>query len=319
MIFQTGKMKSKSILFFIATLFFIFSKNSEAQMAQYYSLDPQQAYCSVGHSITITMMYLNKNNQNVIAAENGSWSVNGQPIGKIDPASGYLKTTDLTLAKVIYTAPDKIPSANPVAISVSFKPDPSITTYVTLVCNITIVDSKNYFSLNGDQIADHLFEFDERASYPGMNKAIVMGGGLKMSLNGFMKHNEHTPASLSMTLLINGTNVGTYPWQVNDDNPQTNTMVTLGGANYKGINFSYASGECDPPHTSDCKVVSLKGSTTITKFDTNTKQVEGYFSGTVTTMDSNGNYQYEKTEGGFTAELMDMSGVPVPQQNSSNH
>ncbi len=70
------------------------------------------------------------------------WTVNGQPYTNQNPANGQL-SIDLNLERATYTAPSKIPSANPVVIAVKFPASDTSKEMVTLICQVKIVDSGN--------------------------------------------------------------------------------------------------------------------------------------------------------------------------------
>ncbi len=70
----------------------------------------------------------------------GNWTIDGKSRDQQDPSRrfpedyGWFKATT-----VEYTAPDKIPPRNPVAIAVSFHPSANSKSLVTLICNVTVV------------------------------------------------------------------------------------------------------------------------------------------------------------------------------------
>ncbi len=90
------------------------------------------------------------------------WTINGLPLTNQNPTNGKL-TVDLTFEKATYTAPSKIPSANPVVIAVRFHASDTSKEMITLICNIKIVDPGNKwfvsFTYSGSE-----FKSDKSAS-----------------------------------------------------------------------------------------------------------------------------------------------------------
>src|SRR5690348_4472036 len=70
-----------------------------------------------------------------------SWTLNGAGFSHQDPAAGRIRP-DLTTRHCDYTAPDHVPTRNPVAVSVTLTPN-GAKAQITLVCNVTIVDAPN--------------------------------------------------------------------------------------------------------------------------------------------------------------------------------
>ena len=95
-----------------------------------------------GGKVQISFQYVGTNGvlaKGTSDASMGNWTVDGKFQGQQDPAEGSLKVLDGFKATTVeYTAPDKIPPRNPVAIAVSFHPSANSKSLVTLICNVTV-------------------------------------------------------------------------------------------------------------------------------------------------------------------------------------
>jgi hypothetical protein len=113
--------------------------NGIAQDATNYILIPgSTATVTTGGHIQISFYYVgSKLVQGTSDASMGVWTINGNAS---NPAEGTLKIKDPMAATTVeYTAPDKIPPTNPVAVAVQFHPSAGSKSVVFLICNITVV------------------------------------------------------------------------------------------------------------------------------------------------------------------------------------
>jgi hypothetical protein len=116
----------------------------KSQDASNYTMFPAGgATIFTGGKVQISFQYIGTNGllaKGTSDASMGRWTIDGKFQGQQDPAEGSLKVLDgLKATTVEYTAPDKIPPVNPVAIAVSFHPSADSKSLVTLVCNVTVV------------------------------------------------------------------------------------------------------------------------------------------------------------------------------------
>ncbi len=115
-----------------------------SQDASNYTMFPAKgATILTGEKLQISFQYVTTNG-NVMKGTSdgtmGSWTIDGKISDQQDPAEGSLRVTDHFLSSTVeYTAPDKIPPRNPVAIAVTFHPSPESKSLVTLICNVTVI------------------------------------------------------------------------------------------------------------------------------------------------------------------------------------
>lgn len=88
--------------------------------------------------------------------------LNGKPPGS-DPSEGNL-TIPLTLTSATYKAPHTVPKVNPVAVAIAVLPQGPIKNKITLICNVTVVDRTNAFSVTGPKTAFGVYYLDDRYS-----------------------------------------------------------------------------------------------------------------------------------------------------------
>ncbi len=130
--------------------FLLFSLFAQAFLAGYsqdasnYTMFPgASATVFTGSKLQLSFQYIATNGSLIKGtsdASMGIWTINGNPAGQGDPAEGTLKITDgLKATTVQYTAPDKVPPTNPVAIAVTFHPNAGGKSNVTLICNVSVV------------------------------------------------------------------------------------------------------------------------------------------------------------------------------------
>jgi hypothetical protein len=70
------------------------------------------------------------------------WTINSKQTNNSNPKDGRLTLNPDKTKATIYTAPNKIPSANPVSIAVSFKTNDSSKEKTILICNVKIVNAE---------------------------------------------------------------------------------------------------------------------------------------------------------------------------------
>jgi hypothetical protein len=236
------------------------------------------------------------------------WTINGQPT---NPSYGKLNIAPLNKTKAIYTAPDKAPDKNPVAIAVSFIADNDRKTKVTLICNVTITDVRNYFFIDKKGLFQ-LNDMNQGDMEARMAMAIIKEGQLVISVNGMTKGMEENAMTsiMSMTIMTDGTGLGDHSWKVAENGIGAST-VALSYINGEGTHFTFASGDCLPHGSGSCQTITLSGTTFITEYNTSTGIVKGFFSGTTMTANPVGmivQYEYENVYGKFTAHIMDVPG-----------
>lgn len=88
--------------------------------------------------------------------------LNGKTPGS-DPSEGNL-TIPLTLTSATYKAPHTVPKVNPVAVAIAVLPQGPIKNKITLICNVTVVDRTNAFSVTGPKTAFGVYYLDDRYS-----------------------------------------------------------------------------------------------------------------------------------------------------------
>jgi hypothetical protein len=228
----------------------------------------------------------------------GQWTLNGKNAGQTDPVDGTLKES-LNLQSVNYTAPQKVPSNNPVTVNITFKPSDTSKMILMLTCNITITDVENYVYFNTPYCMDYLEFVDPKNEFAKeqMSSIAFVNGLLHIHIfGGWVKDPSDI---LNMSLVTNGNAPGTYKWKYPGGD---NVVINVACSNYKGNPVQVASTDCIPNHDKDCQAISLEGSTTITTYNTQKKILQGYFSGGVLGILHN-QYYYGSVYGRFTCHL----------------
>lgn len=236
------------------------------------------------------------------------WTIGGKALSNQNPEEGNFKLTNLQFDKVTYTAPSKVPQHNPVLITLSFQPEGE-QTKIILYCRIHILDKKNYFYLNSRNTSEGLlYELKEplaASSRTLQETAYYVNDQWNIGVTGFQKLNENDSViqSMGFGLGVKGNGPGTYRWSVYGDDktgliPPCNT-VTVNGTGRKGSSFLYVSADWLPHGGSNCKLVALDGSTTITVFDRKNKIIKGYFSGILISP----NFEYVSVSGAFSVTM----------------
>jgi hypothetical protein len=115
-----------------------------SQDASSYTMFPgASATVFTGGKLKLFFQYFATNGAPIKGTSDGTmanWTINGNPAAQADPAEGTLKITDDFLAATVeYTAPDKVPPRNPVAIAVTLHPKAGSKSNVTLICNVSVV------------------------------------------------------------------------------------------------------------------------------------------------------------------------------------
>lgn len=309
--------KACFLLFLLSALY-----NVNAQMrAEDYRMSPEgAAYVAVGTKLVFTIAFLDTTGsfKPPEIELTGTWSINGS--NHPDPSLGKISTS-LNFITATYQAPEMVPAKNPVAVAFTFQLPDSAKTKLILVCNITIVNSTNFFELAPNGGLNTHYKFDDpfagTQAHAAMTMAIEKEGQLIINIQGkapSLPGDRSIPAAMSMVVAVDGTSTGVYEWKVPPENQNTPvTNVNLNYNKYGGLRFAYASVDCLPhhnilnPNNDKCKGFTLKGSTTITKYEKSGK-VEGYFNGLVMEIDPSGNYVYGNVYGRFSASFLKIPG-----------
>lgn len=125
-------------------LLFATCLTSHGQDASNYVMHPgASATVSTGGKLNLFFQYITTEGAVINGASDlsiANWTINGKSAGQGGDGEGTLRVTDgMNATKVEYTAPDKIPATNPVAVAVSFHPSSGSKSMVTLICNITVI------------------------------------------------------------------------------------------------------------------------------------------------------------------------------------
>jgi hypothetical protein len=259
------------------------------------------------------------------------WMLNGKGELAADPSEGKLTSLDIGSIKedsdpfvtyATYVAPDKIPSLNPVAIAVELTAPAPGQPRVTLICNVRITEAENHFQIQVPN--EKLVAFHQDDSHVATSGALGAYGQafksyaqMAMLVEGRSFNIQIAPmtgvapgdpdGTGTMTVTINGVTPGTYQWKLGDKDGTTVLFNAIGDSG----TMVYTSADCVPHVTRDkhCDVVSLKGSTTITSYDSSTGDLMGIFEGTVVRIsaESDPPYQaYGAVSGQFHAHVMKM-------------
>jgi len=231
------------------------------------------------------------------------WTTNGK-IGD-DPIEGKL-TVQLDLLHATYKAPHTVPKVNPVAVAVTILPQGPIKSKLTLICNVTVVDRPNMFNVTGPGQAFGMFQLDDRYSTPQVQSMLARAymAGPELAINvsamqpggaggGEMYHSNGT-----MSLFVNGTQVGEHEWTLPGASATT-VQLTIAGSSME----MYSTGDCLPHGDNNCKPQSTKGSTRITAFDQKTGEVSGTFQGKVVKVVNGKPSTYALAFGSFKTKL----------------
>jgi hypothetical protein len=231
------------------------------------------------------------------------WTLNGRPWGQANAADGQL-AQQIYAGAAEYIAPLQAPPRNPVAVTVAFRLSDTSKTQLILTCNITITNTENYFCISNCDICHGFNEFAKPMNafmQSMMTTATFIDGELIINIQG---SDIRKPANvLSMAVEVAGNSPGTYPWSItynkNKGTIPPSNMVSVGGMACKG---SFISMDAVPHDSENSTPISLKGSTTITRYDQQKKILQGYFGGQVL-ITVNKEYRYAHVYGRFTVHL----------------
>lgn len=257
------------------------------------------------------------------------WMLNGKGERAADPSEGHLTSLDVGSLKedsdpfvtyATYVAPDKIPPVNPVAVAVEITPPVAGQPRITLICNVRITEAENQFQIQTPNEKPVAFHQDDShvvttGAFGTYGQAFQSYAQMAMLVEGRAFNIQIAPmtgvepgdpdGTGTMNLTINGVKPGNYPWTLGD---KDGTAVILNVIGESGT-LVYTSADCVPHVTRDkqCNTVSLKGSTTITTYDSATGDVKGYFEGMVVRINSESDppYQaYGSVNGQFHGHVM---------------
>lgn len=242
-----------------------------------------------------------------------AWTVNGKPPGS-DPSEGNL-TIPLTLTSATYKAPHTVPKVNPVAVAITVLPQGPIKTKITLICNVTVVDRTNAFSVTGPKVAFGAYYLDDRHSSPQVQSMLARAymAGPELAINvsamqpGGAGGGEQYHGMGMMSLFVNGSDVGDHKWALPTTGGAsgpgaTTVMLTI---TVNGVDM-YSTGDCLPHGDNNCKPVSTKGVTRITAFDKKTNEVSGSFEGQVVKLVNGKPSIYAQASGTFKTMLQSL-------------
>lgn len=245
--------------------------------------------------ITIKVRQFNmESNPNIQSAK---WTINGNSLSQANPADGNL-SSNFDLVSATYTAPQKVPSKNPVAVSIAFKLSDTSKMVLFLTCNITVTEVENYMNVSTPYCTDYLEFVQPKNEFAKQQMSMTNYINGLLHINIYGNWVKDPSIVLSMALIVDGNKPGTYKWKY----PEAKVIANLDCSNYKGNPITLASTDCVPNHKKDCKAISLEGSTTITTYDTQKKIIQGYFSGGVLGVLHN-QFYYGSVYGRFTCHL----------------
>lgn len=291
-------MKLNYLGFLLWALFFVnpvFSKD--------YILFPATASVAVGKTVNLSIMEVDSSKPNsqptVIFPEDlasESWFMNGAAVPhKLTNKNGALLARQVVS---IYTAPQKMPVKNPVAISVTIKHLDG--TKETLVSNITVDEDENAFSISDSHVIanEHysvtsgLVGFSPtKAAYSQSEKALIV------TING-VTPDDLTPVSIE--LLMRGKSRGIYPWKLikqNGDNVPGNFLELV-------VNSDVISSVDCRQQGDECKPYSLRGYNTIDKIENG--KISGHYAGKLVWVDPvTAKHHYMNINGHFNGDVID--------------
>ncbi|HUH64445.1 MAG TPA: hypothetical protein VLZ50_15670 [Terracidiphilus sp.] len=240
------------------------------------------------------------------------WTVNGKDLQQFnaDGQEGRLSPS-LSLLTATYTAPHTVPKINPVAVSMTYHPAPPSPQTVTLVCNIKVVERKNFFTLKDKELPAQYYSLDERYSTGatiGMLASAMMAGPITTVRVGAMEPNLTDGATLhanaTMMVYLEGSQPGSYTWEVPPG--KNSVMLTVAGANGAEM---YSSIDCRPHGSNDCKATPMPGESWIKSYDAASGMLDGEFSGTLVKLENGKPSTYASTSGSFHVKA---GGLPMP-------
>ena len=242
-----------------------------------------------------------------------AWTVNGKPPGS-DSSEGTL-TIPLTLTSATYKAPHTVPKVNPVAVAITVLAQGPIKTKLTLICNVTVVDRTNAFSVTSPKTAFGAYYLDDRYSSAQVQsmlaRAYMAGPELAITVSamqpGGAGGGEQYHGTGMMSLFVNGGDIGDHKWALpttgSTSGPgATTVMLTI---TVNGVDM-YSTRDCLPHGDNNCKPVSTKGVTHITGFDKKTNEVLGSFEGQVVKLVSGKPSSYAQASGTFKTTLQSL-------------
>ena len=240
-----------------------------------------------------------------------TWTVNGNDPARLDPSDGRF-TIGMPITEATYMAPHTIPTGNPVAVAVSFRPSPSSQTKTILVCNVTVVDRGNFFHLAGKGAPEESFRLDDGFSTPAVRnmlaRAAMAGPELMVNVGAMQPGGAgggvRSHSNATMTLNVAGAAPGQYPWTLPANGSATTVMLMIAGG--AGMD-QYSTGDCLPHGVMNCKAVSTAGVTRITSYDPKTNEVEGEFRGTVVKLVNGQPSSYAFTSGSFRVAMQSLT------------
>jgi len=242
-----------------------------------------------------------------------AWTVNGKPPGS-DPSEGNL-TIPLTVTSATYKAPHTVPKVNPVAVAISVLPQGPIKNKITLICNVTVVDRTNAFSVTGPKVAFGVYYLDDRYSSAQVQsmlaRAYMAGPELAITVSamqpGGAGGGEQYHGTGMMSLFVNSSDIGDHKWALPTSGGTsgpgaTTVMLTI---TVNGVDM-YSTGDCLPHGDNNCKPVSTKGLTRITAFDKKTNEISGSFEGQVVKLANGRPSTYAQASGTFKTTLQSL-------------
>lgn len=177
----------KNLLIEIAAWFIILSLPTaiHAQVTSNYVLSPAPAWTlPTGATMELSIVWydsdgtLHKGINEYVHNDEPIWTINGKRTYNSNPKDGKLTLNPNNTKATIYTAPDKIPSTNPVNIAVSFKANDSSKEQTILMCNVKIVAAPKKwvvsFNYNKTVSETDKSEVQERTDKSSANANCVM-------------------------------------------------------------------------------------------------------------------------------------------------
>jgi len=295
----------KAALLVVAVVVVFSSVSLRAADQEYVLLPGSAVTIPVDQTINLGIITIDANGgwHDIDLLQGVEWTINGK-VGD-DLSEGKL-AVQLGLLRATYKAPHSVPKVNPVAIAVTVLPKGPIKSKLTLICNVTVTDRLNMFNVTGPGQAFGMFQLDDRYSTPQVQamlaRAYMAGPELAINVSamqpggaggGEMYHGNGT-----MSLFVNGTEVGEHQWTLPGASATT-VQLTIAG---KSIEM-YSTGDCLPHGDNNCKPQSTKGSTRIVAFDPKTGEVSGSFQGQMVKLVNGKPSSYALAFGSFKTTL----------------
>jgi hypothetical protein len=258
----------------------------------------EQVTVPVGGKVNLHTMQMNLGTD--VQVVNAEWTLNGKSRPQANAAEapeGRLEHA-LFSGSALYYAPGRVPSRNPVMVTVAFQLSDKEKTKLYLSCAITVTEVENYFSVSSPFCCDY-FEYVKPATEfarQHMSAVDIRNGRLHVNVNGVWARDLNVPLQLSV-VISEPPGEGTYPWS-----PDTANKANISAGNYMGQHISLASADYVPHYRKTCELVPVSGATTITAYDTAKNILQGYYSGVVLGMRQDQHY-YGSVYGRFTAHL----------------